>query len=331
MSRSIRHILVAVKDPMAKSLPAVAKAAQIAAAARAELELFHSITTPIYVDGLGTGGASIARIEREWSERCRRQLEAIAAPLRARGARVTVAVQWDWPGYEAVVRRAEHIRADLIVAERHGGRHVAPWLLRFNDWELLRLAPAPVLIVKSREPYRRPVVLAAIDPPHEFGKPARLDRAILLAASALSTPLNGRLHALHAYPGLTSGVIQGFDQALIASSEVSDRLQRSVTAAARAGFEREVKPLELPAARRHLVEGVAHDVIPAMARDLGAAIVVMGAISRSGLKRMLIGNTAERVLDELPCDLLIVKPASFKSPAQHKTRGARVTVTAVPF
>jgi universal stress protein E len=39
----------------------------------------------------------------------------------------------------------------------------------------------------------------------------------------------------------------------------------------------------------------------------------MGAVSRSALRRLLIGNTAERVLDELGCDVLIVKPRGFKT------------------
>ena len=49
---SIRRILVAVKDPTAKSQPAVMKAAQLARALGAELELFHSISTPFYVEHL---------------------------------------------------------------------------------------------------------------------------------------------------------------------------------------------------------------------------------------------------------------------------------------
>ena len=53
-------------------------------------------------------------------------------------------------------------------------------------------------------------------------------------------------------------------------------------------------------------------------------IVVMGAMSRSGLKRMLIGNTAERLLDRLPCDLLIVKPAEFANRIPRGCRGPRV-------
>ena len=51
----------------------------------------------------------------------------------------------------------------------------------------------------------------------------------------------------------------------------------------------------------------------ALTKRLRASLVVMGAISRSGIQRLLIGNTAERVLDDMPCDVLIVKPAGFKS------------------
>jgi universal stress protein E len=39
-----------------------------------------------------------------------------------------------------------------------------------------------------------------------------------------------------------------------------------------------------------------------------AGLVVIGATSRSGLKRVFIGNTAERVLDGLKSDVLVVKP-----------------------
>jgi len=50
--------------------------------------------------------------------------------------------------------------------------------------------------------------------------------------------------------------------------------------------------------------------LPALARSLRAGLVVMGAMSRSGLKRIFIGNTAEHVLDSLQCDVLVVKPRS---------------------
>ena len=50
------------------------------------------------------------------------------------------------------------------------------------------------------------------------------------------------------------------------------------------------------------------DSLPELATLLEASVVTMGAVSRSRLDRMLIGNTAEKVLDRLVSDVLIVKP-----------------------
>jgi universal stress protein E len=66
----------------------------------------------------------------------------------------------------------------------------------------------------------------------------------------------------------------------------------------------------------HLVSGLTHEELPALAEKLDAAVVVMGAVARNRLKRLFIGSTAERTLDHLPCDLLIVKPNWFKSPVE---------------
>jgi universal stress protein E len=51
----------------------------------------------------------------------------------------------------------------------------------------------------------------------------------------------------------------------------------------------------------------------------------MGAVSRSGLARLFIGNTAEQVMDALPCDLLVVKPPRFKSRVPQARRGVLFT------
>ena len=45
-------------------------------------------------------------------------------------------------------------------------------------------------------------------------------------------------------------------------------------------------------------------------------LVVMGTIARGGLKQLLVGNTAERILPELSCSVLAVKPDDFVCPVQ---------------
>ena len=61
-----------------------------------------------------------------------------------------------------------------------------------------------------------------------------------------------------------------------------------------------------------------------MAREIGSSIVVMGALSRSGLKCLVLGNTAERLLDHLRCDVLVVKPRGFVSRVPRSPRGPQL-------
>lgn len=324
--RAIRRILVAIKDPGSRSLAAVAKAAQLARAFGAELELFHGIATLVYTNTFASGGRSVTDVQRSTRARYLSQLETVAERLRRHGLKVNVSADWDFPVYEAVVRRASRIKADLIVAERHAGRHLAPRLLHLTDWELLRLSSVPVLLVKSPRAYRRPVVLAALDPGHAFSKPANLDNEILRVGGMVTEALRGTLHAMHAYVPLPIGAVPA--QAL--SGSMVERIEADALARARTAFERTLRKVKIPAARRHLVARHPIDAIPATARESGSAIVVMGAVSRSGLKRVFIGNTAERVLDRLTCDVLVVKPARFVSRVSRARRGVRVVASALP-
>jgi universal stress protein E len=318
--RTISRILSAIKDYTAKTTPALAKGAQLARALDARVELFHGISTPLYVDGYAVTGVELPRIEHDLRSRVLTHLERMAAKLRQEGTKVTVAVEWDYPAYEAIVRRAQQMHTDLIVADQHPGRHRAAGLLHLTDWELLRLSPVPVLLVKASGTYRHPVILAALDPEHAYSKPAKLDQRILTASSTLARALHGTQHALHAYVPFPYMA----DPDTMISRETVTRLKEEATAAAQKLLDRELRTTRIPKARRHLVGQHPDAAIPQTAKETHAAIVVMGAVSRSGLKRFFIGNTAERVLDLLTCDILIVKPAHFTSRVPRERRGVRV-------
>jgi universal stress protein E len=319
----IRRILVAVKDTSARSMPAVSKAAQLARATGAQLELFHAIAEPVYVDALTLAGQSVRQLERTWKAAHLKRLERVASKLREAGTKVETSVEWDFPVFEAVLRRAARIKADLIVAERHATRHIAAWALRFSDWELLRRATVPVLLVKTRGVYDKPVILAAIDPSHSFAKPTKLDAGILDSATTLATALGGQLHAVHAFAPATLDI----DRLDVNLPNLSAYIEAEAASSAQASFDKALKGTAIRPANRHLVPRHAVDAIPETAVTLHSDIVVMGAISRSGLKRLLIGNTAERILDALPCDVLVVKPAAFKSKLQRGKRGVQFVAT----
>jgi universal stress protein E len=322
--RRIRRILVAVKDARARSLPALAKAAQIARAAGAELELFHDISTPVFVEVIDMP-AALKAVTRDGHRVALAALERLAAPLRATGLKVRTSAEWDYPANEAIIRRALRSGADLIVTQCRA-RHRLPALLGYTDWSLLRDSPVPVLMVKSPRGYRRPKILAAIDPQHRYSKPSGLDQNILREAQTLGRALGTGFDVVHAFrpqPLAPQG-------SAATVSRIAGSIEARARAAARAVLDRALRGRSVPAARRHLVEAHPVDAITATAKRLPAAIVVMGAVSRRGLKRLFIGNSAEQLLDELRCDLLVVKPAHFVCAVPRSRRGVYL-VSTLPF
>ncbi len=317
---TIRRILVAVKDPWARSQPPVEKAAQLARSLGARVQLFHALSEPLYIDAAEASGVTVPTLEHTAHDRATKRLQVLAQRLQKSGIRTESAAQWDYPPHEAVVRAARRFRADLIVAERHPSAHHLTWMLRYTDFELLRLAPVPLLLVKTRGKYDHPAVLAAVDPSHAYSKPLRLDREILRSAAEITAALKGSLHALYAFNPMPVAVTDGgvpLSGAMeVIATEAQARAKKALTGA--------LNGASIPASRRHLVPRHPVDAIEGAAKRIGCGIVVMGAISRSGLKRLALGNTAERVFDSLPCDLLVVKPKSFASRVPRALRGPQL-------
>jgi universal stress protein E len=318
----IRRILVAIKNPAARSLPALNKAAQIAKGLGAQLTLFHDIATPLYAEALQGRDVDLRSWQREVQTARREQLEKVAARVRKHGIDVDVAADWDFPPYEAIIRKAQRISADLLVVENHHGtgKHPARWLLSYTDWELLRLCPIPVLLVKNRRLYHRPRVLAAIDRSHVHAKPSKLDRQILRAGAQLVHALHGELHALHAMLPPIPAVPAMPDGPLVDIGAERGLIEE----AARRKMARAVDGFDVKLSHCHLVEGRANEVIPRTARRERCSIVAMGVVSRSGLRRFFIGNTAEFVMDAVTADILVVKPPDFDSRVPRTGRGVQI-------
>lgn len=311
----IQRILVAVADCGLKSSPAVAKAVALARGSGATLTLFHSLFSPEIATERLTSPDTLTRDIESMVNARKRQLEDLAGPLRSGGLRVRIRVRWDYPVYESIVREALREKSDLVVAESQRHTRLARVVLSNTDWQLIRLCPAPVLFVKTARPYERARILAAVDPMHAHAKPAGLEDDILGAGRQFAELFNGRLHAIHVYQfatPFTSGVLM---EPVPLPVNVTERQRQRVTRE----FDALLKSYELPAGRRHLRAGNAAEEIAAVARKIEAGVVVMGAVSRSGLKRLFLGSTAERVIDHLNCDVLVLKPAGFRSSVPRRS------------
>jgi len=320
---TISRVLFAIRDPQARRQPGLAKAIQVARALGASLELFHALTDAVFNELARHDENAVDRLRERVEDEARTPLVRLCAVARKHGVEATLAVHWDYPPHEAIVRRATAIGAGLIIAECHRGARASPWLMRLTDWELLRTSPLPVLLLKNSRPYHRPLLLAAVDPAHSHAKPLALDDDIVSVASRLGKGLRGSLHIAHAnHPsivGLDTGTAVRRAAARWSTLSLEELQEQE-----RQAFEEFRAGAGVPRTRAHLVDGNPATLIPRLARELNAGIVVMGALSRSGLERVFIGNTAERVLGALPCDVLVVKPARFARRIAAEMRGMRV-------
>jgi universal stress protein E len=320
---STKRILFAVKDPDAARQPGITKAIRIAADLGASLELFHALATPVSLEVQFVKGHTLEDVRRSAVEHAKGRLSRFIPAARRRGVHVSCSVAWDYPIHEAVARRAAQAGADLIIAECHKGARTRAWLMHLTDWELLRISPLPVLLLKNGQPYRRPVVLAAVDPAHRHAKPSDLDSTIIEGAMQMARALGGQLHVMHAnHPSVYGLGLADSNLAVPAMTLTYDDLRSH----ARKEFHRLVDTAGIDRSLTHFVEGGAVQAIPRSARKLGANLVVMGAVSRTGIGRVFIGNTAERVLNALPCDILVVKPAGFAAHVATEPTGMRLTM-----
>jgi len=297
------------------------KALQLAQRFDASLHLVHVIT-PTY-----------AYIPDEHLRS--KQLQALLGKeLRRSRVEIETTVVRDYPPADAIVRQVLKFAPDLLIAESHRHSKLARALLDQTDWELIRNCPCPLWLSKSGRlsTDRSMKVLAAIDPFHVRAKPARLDDVIVRTALRVAGGKPERIVACHAYappnmvvplsmPGMA---IDPYWQP--PSRQELDQYAAQI----RQTVERQMARYRIPPRNRLAVPGNPPQTLALIAKKHSVGVIVMGAISRSALSRFFIGSTAERVIDELQCDMLIVKSPDFHTAVSRRVTRPVLGYPAVP-
>ncbi len=233
-------------------------------------------------------------------ERLNDLLHTRAQPLIDQGLTVRTQILEGHPVFESIVRRVAHTQPDIVFESASYHSRLEDLFLSNRDWQLIKACPAPLLLSKRKQWRTNPAIIAAIDPLHGKDEHATLDRQILYAAKHVADLFGAELHVFHS-----------INQVLFSGTPLHE-----------AHDIHEQKCLELLssadiAGDRLLVEDLpVQTVLPIIVKDLQADLVIMGAVSRSRLGDIFIGNTAEQVLDDLLTDVLIIKPEGFRSPVR---------------
>ncbi len=307
--------IMCVIDLDAEAQHALQRGAWLAGLLGAELELVLCYYNEYLSDGRLGSYPSLENAQEDILQGLKRRLESLAEPLRESGLTVNTTSTWDHPLYEGIVRHAIACDADMVFKDTHHHSALSRALLTNTDWNLIRTCPVPLWLVKPQDIQDKPTIIAAIDPLHEHDKPAALDDEILVISKALADATDAEVHAFHSYDPRIA-VATATANAYIPVSLPFDEIEKQMHEQHEKRFNEVVTFHGIDASNSHLVAGVTHEELPEFSKSVAADIVVMGAVSRNRWKRLFIGATAERTLEHLPCDLLIVKPDWFETPAE---------------
>lgn len=315
MNGSLAPPVLVVMDPADGEGFALARGRRLAAALGAPVELFASEFDQA-MEGSHFRVTERVAAARERRVAARRAwLDAQAAPLRAVGLEVRTAAVYANPPHEAVARCALETGARVVVMRTHHHEWLARATLSAADWQLIRICPAPLLLVKGGAWPEAPQILAAVDPGHRDDRHAQLDHAILDLAERLGAVLGGETWVAHCILSMaaleSTATLSMTPEAFGSDPEeyAGDRVRQL-----RAAVLRLLDGRETSASRVRITEGRPEKELPRLVRDLDVNLLIAGGISRSRIEQVFIGGTAERLLDRIACDLLVVKPPGFRCP-----------------
>jgi universal stress protein E len=300
----LNRILVAVK-PWQRGLPLAANhARQLAQLTNAELQLVSTVFDTAAAAGNERGEPAARAMRERALNAARTDLERLARSLRDWGANVVTNVVWGVPAYEGILAAACEWRADLVVLGAHepGLLHTR---LTDTDWQVMRRAECPLLLVKRPAFDGCRTVVAAVDPLHGHDEPYGLDRAVLGAARSIADACGSALRAVYAYPGAESF-------RLASAVQVAPGVfygDENVEALHRRAVEELTEQFGIAAADVDLVTGSAPDAIVDTVTKRAADLVVVGMPRRRGVVATVVDSTAELVVPAVPCDVLIVPAA----------------------
>jgi nucleotide-binding universal stress UspA family protein len=232
-----------------------------------------------------------------------RELENVAAPLREEGIEVDVRVAWGVT-WEAVVEHAREGNFDLVVKPARGLGREGRVFFGSTALHLFRKSPCPVWVVgdDGRPPAR---ILAAVDPADDATRRTIADRILQSAVQIGEWNDDASVHVGAAWHAPAAEALKGRIEASELQEYLDDNRDRSQRALE---FILQKSAPSVEPSKVHLLEGLARDVLPNFAEESHFDLIVIGALGRTGVAGELLGETAEMILRQVRCSVLVLSP-----------------------
>jgi nucleotide-binding universal stress UspA family protein len=275
-------------------------AAEIARSHQARVVLVHALAPPIPPAASPDFVAMPPDFHRQYREAALQKLDATAASLRARGIETVTELEVG-PAAPTVIELAAKHSADLIVIGTRGLTGFRHLLLGSTAQHVVQKARCPVLAVHPDDAEKHRAVRTILVPT-DFSEGN--ESVLRVAGNILRPEKDARLILLHAYHLPVEFTALG-------TVPMTPRLYADAAEQARAKLEELAAPLRALGIRVETLarEGYPPTVIEEEARAQQVDLIAMGTHGRSGLRHLLLGSTAERVVQHAPCPVLTLRRA----------------------
>jgi nucleotide-binding universal stress UspA family protein len=296
-SSSSAPIVLAATDFSETASAAVDWALELARQQGARVELVHAVTAPPTVPGYVPTGSM--DFESEVYRAAEGRMAETVAALRDRGMEVTTFLAAGTPA-QVIRDRAAAVSALAIVIGTRGLTGLRHLLLGSTTQRVVHAARCPVLTVHPGDLGRHRGIRTILVPT-DFSEDADL---AIHTAHRLLAPLeqDARLILLHAfnlpieytaYGAIPTSVKYMEDTGLDAERRLYERAQ---------ALQRQGLTIDTLAR-----EGDPAHVIAEEAEKRGADLIAMGTRGHGALRHLLLGSTAERVVEHAPCPVMTIR------------------------
>lgn len=299
MMLDINHILV-VLDPEHTEQIALAKAMWLAKQVEADISLLTSVYEPYAANHSALDAETQLRLKAARIDSSKAWLANFVEDIQDQEIAVQTNVIWCPRLDEAVMMSLAEADYDLVIkgTDHHS---LIDKLFPHCDWNILRHCPAPVMLVKSAKPWASNRILASIDATTHDEAHQRINENILDYAEHLADHLSTDLHLVNAVPQLALAL------AMVPEAPIPSDIQPSLMEEHRKACEQYAHKYSLKPQQIHIEEGETDQVVATVVEDIDADLLLVGSVGRSGLSGLLLGNSSEALVDQVLCDLLIIK------------------------
>ncbi len=289
------------------------RAVRLASANSAKLTLYAALDAEGYRFDDEETRSAVEAINEAHGEERRKELESLREEAVSEHPQLTVDVVVETGTMALSVILAVLVNHhDLVMKAPEGNAGKWQRLFGSGDQKLMRKCPCPVWIVKPSGETQIRRILAAVDLDPTEPDTESLAGRIMALATSLATEDESELHVVHVWRLAAETALRGRQ---IDTTDV-DKIVGGIEAAHQSELDRLLGTHPYDKRTVHLIKGQAGDVIPDLAERLEADLVVIGTVGRTGVPGLLIGNTAEEVLNAVDCSVLTLKPDGFETPIQ---------------